>query len=103
MIWPLVLLALFIILTEIIFFTVAKDSYEFGTSFFAKKCSSMLISLIVVFFTVGFPTLIAYAPRDNELPVYGPVAYLWYYGTFLAIGLFFGVNYIISKFAFRDK
>lgn len=99
MIWLVVLLILWIAATEFIFFKYAKNDYDFGDSFISKKLLSLATSFIIVFFSVGMPTIFAFAPRENGLESFGIIAYAWYYGIILAVLAFFGINYIIYKFA----
>ncbi len=99
----IVLLVIWIVITEITFFAFAKDNYEFGDSFISKKLSSLFIGFIITFFTIGIPTLFAFAPREGGLEPFGIIAYTWYYGVILAFVAFFGINYLIYKFIKRDN
>lgn len=98
----IILLVIWIVLTEIIFFVFARKDYDFGDSFLSKKFFSLFISFVITFFSVGFPTLLAYGPREPPLEPIGAIAYFWYYGIILALMIFFGINYLIYKFVNRD-
>ncbi len=99
----IVLLVIWIVITEITFFAFAKDDYECGDDFISKKFLSLFLGLIITFFTVGIPTLFAFAPREGGLEPFGIIAYAWYYGVILAFVAFLGINYGLYKLTKRDN
>lgn len=101
MIWWIILLILWIIVTEFIFFSYAKDNHDFGDSFLSRKSLSLFVSGILVFFSVGLPAMFAFLPREQGLEPFGIIAYAWYYGIIFAFIIFFGINYAIHKWLER--
>ena len=96
MIISIVLITVWIVATEIVFF-----NSDVGESFMSKKIFSMLCGAVVMFFSVGIPTIMAYAPRVDPLEPLGPIVYAWYYGVIFALAIFFGINYLIYKFVLQ--
>ena len=85
----IIFLALWIVVTEVIFFIYIKNEFN---DFFIAKCFSLVISFFLVLFLFGVPASIIY---NNVL--IGNIIYVWYYGIILAIILFFSINYFIYK------
>jgi len=102
MIMWIVLSVVWIISTEFIFFTFAKDEDVFGESFMSKKFASLITGLLITFLIAGVPTILAFAPRAGDLESFGIIAYAWYYGIISAFIIFFGINYILYKLTKRN-
>jgi len=92
-----------IVATEVVFFKYAKDNYDWGETFFAKKFLSFLCGLIFSAVFVGIPSSIAYIPSAGEVEAYGPVVLAWFYGVLGALTILFGINYMLYKRSINKK
>ena len=86
---------LWFVSTEFIFFKYIR--YDFD-GFMHEKILSIFLGFFLSFILFGIPAIVATGMGvKNVEDIIGNIFYVWYYGVFLIIGLFFDVNYLIYK------
>jgi len=95
----IIFLVLWVISTEIVFFKFTIDEFD---TFIGSKLMSIFVGFVIIYILFGIPALFATGLGNIE-SAFGYIAYVWYYGSILVIGIFIGINYLIYKKVNKDE